>query len=574
MNDKNKHIQGIAWLVVTLMVMTGCSTTSKVVDIAEPAPHGQQAANDDTGIQELNPLLAEPDPEHTPISAEDSATPEEIAGNEAVSAATQPESLPAVPAVWERLRAGFALPDRNHPRVLADKKWYARHQGYLNRTLERARPFLHYIMQEVERRGMPMELALLPMVESAFQPFAYSHGSAAGIWQFIQATGERYGLKINWWYDGRRDVHASTDAALNYLQDLAEQFDGDWLLALAAYNSGEGKVAREIQRNRRLGKATDYWSLSLPVETRGYVPKLLALTDIVADPARYGVTLLDVPDQPHIAAIEFDSQIDLPLIAELSEIPIEDLYRLNSGLNRWATDPDGPHRLLLPIEKMATVKEKVQALTPEQRVQWKRHIVKPGDTITSIAEHYATNPAVIRQVNRLANDGIYPGHTLIVAANRQTLIAGLNMEGTEPVATATVATPEPEKVEHRVKTGDTLWNIAKRYSVSIKNLLHWNAMALRDVLKKGQRLIIWLGPNSAAAEEVARPINAPVPEDVTHRVRYTVRKGDSLQRIAKRFNVDIDKVREWNKHLTKKKRLKPGQVLTLFVDVTQVTDKI
>lgn len=229
--------------------------------------------------------------------------------------------------------------------------WYARHQAYLDRVAERATPYLFHIVEEIERRGMPMELALLPIVESAFHPFAYSRSHASGIWQFIPGTGRNYGLKQNWWYDGRRDIVAATDAALRYLDKLNKEFHGNWLHALAAYNTGERNVGRAIKRNRKAGKQTDFWSLRLPRETRGYVPSLLAVAELLAEPEKYGITWQTIENKPYFTQVDIGGQLDLATAAGLADLSMDDLYTLNPAFNRWATAPDGPHHLLVPVGK-------------------------------------------------------------------------------------------------------------------------------------------------------------------------------------------------------------------------------
>ena len=257
---------------------------------------------------------------------------------------------PADNDLWQRIRAGFQLEPDDRRAVQQQLDWYVRHPAYITRVFTRAKRFLPYIVAEAESRGMPLEVALLPVVESAFDPFAYSHGRAAGLWQIIPGTGKRFGLKQNWWYDGRRDPVAATHAALDYLEYLHKLLDNDWLLAVAAYNSGEGNVKRAQRKNLNRSRDTDFWSLSLPKETEAYVPKLLAIRAVVADPESLGLTLPAIEDTPYFEEVLTDSQIDLALAADLAGLDIDELYALNAGFNRWATDPDGPHRLMVPVD--------------------------------------------------------------------------------------------------------------------------------------------------------------------------------------------------------------------------------
>ena len=262
------------------------------------------------------------------------------------------DDLPPTPVqyadVLDRIRVGSQLPDVDHPWVRAELDWYVRNGEYMGRVFARAQRYLHYIADEVESRGLPMELALLPVVESAFNPFAYSRSHASGLWQFIPGTGKRFDLKQDWWQDQRRDVLDSTRAALDYLTYLHQMFNGDWMLAVAAYNYGSGNVTRAIRRNESLGRDTDFFSLSLPGETRAYVPKLLALGQIVRHPEAYGIALPPIPDAPYFEVVETGGPVDLRLAAELAGVDVEELHALNAGWNQWVTGPDGPHRLLIP----------------------------------------------------------------------------------------------------------------------------------------------------------------------------------------------------------------------------------
>src|SRR4030067_975735 len=301
----------------------------------EPALEDEEPSNTDTPEDEQNTDLGTPDEGSDLSEAQINELEMEIydsKNNPVITGRLYPKGNNN--SVWEKSRRGFSLPDSEHPGVKGDLYWFVNNPDYLLRTSIRAKPYLHFVLEEIKSRGMPTEIALLPIVESAYQPFAYSHGRAAGIWQFIPGTGRLYGLKQNWWYDGRRDVYAATRAALTYLQNLSEMFEGDWLLALAAYNSGEGTVARPGAKNRKLGKKTDFWSLKLPRETRGYVPKLLALATIVNDPDKFSSTMLDISNEPYFALVNTESQLDLALAAELAELSTDEIYQLNPGFHR------------------------------------------------------------------------------------------------------------------------------------------------------------------------------------------------------------------------------------------------
>ena len=264
--------------------------------------------------------------------------------------------------VWQRIRSKLELTIPENPRVASQRAWFIKHPSYLNRVAKRAEPFLFYIVEALEANDIPVEIALLPIVESAFDPFAYSHGRASGMWQFVPGTGKRFGMKQNWWYDGRRDVVASTQGAIKYLKYLHKFFDGDWMLALAAYNSGEGRVQRAVRNNKKKNRPTDFWSLDLPKETRAYVPKLLALADIVKRSDEFKIKLHKIDNSAVISQVDIGSQLDLAKAAQLAQLSLTELQRLNPGFNRWATDPDGPHYLLLPNHKVAPFQERLAKL--------------------------------------------------------------------------------------------------------------------------------------------------------------------------------------------------------------------
>jgi membrane-bound lytic murein transglycosylase D len=475
-----------------------------------------------------------------------------------------------------RVRAGFSLPAKADPAIVRERDWYARNQAYLDRVFTRAEPYLYHIVQALEERGMPTELALLPVVESAFDPFAYSHGRAAGLWQIIPGTGRRLRLEQNWWFDGRRDVLESTRAALDYLEDLHEQFNGDWLLAIAGYNSGEGNVERAVRLATAAGQPIDFWGVKnyLPVETRTYVPRLLAIANIVAKPEAYGLALATLPNEPRFAVVETGGQIDMALAAKLAGIDTDRLYGLNPGVNRWATDPEGPHRLLLPADQAAQFTTALAALGERDRVQWTRHRVAQGETIGSIAQRYETTPAVIREVNQLRGNALRVGDSLTIPHATQSLgtytqSADLRAERQKSVAHSGV------RKEHVVSGGETLWSIARTYGVDIRALASWNAMAPGDTLSVGRSLVVWTDAPATSGQSTAQArvsrtdsVAGFALNDRIRQVNYVVRTGDSLSSIAKRFHVTVPKLNEWNNGAVDK-LLKPGQRLTMFVDVTE-----
>jgi membrane-bound lytic murein transglycosylase D len=324
--------------------------------------------------------------------------------------------------LFERMRRGFALPRVEDDSVDRQLDWYVRHSGHLDRALRRGTRYLYYIVDALEIRGMPRELALLPVLESAFDPFATSRCRASGLWQFIPSTGRLYGLKSTWWYDGRRDVLDATGAALDHLQALHDGFEGDWLLALAAYNTGPRNVERAVARNQQHGRATDFFHLDLPLETRGYVPALLALARLVEEPGAFGLELPAIPNQPYFASVEIEDQVDLGVVADRAGIPRDELRLLNPGFNRWATPPDGPHRLLAPAAAAERVGHALAELPPARRLRLDHHRVVRGDTLGGIARRYGISVAALRAANRIEGDLIRRGQDLLIPLSHQATV--------------------------------------------------------------------------------------------------------------------------------------------------------
>ena len=458
-----------------------------------------------------------------------------------------------------RLRRGFSLQRVVNNRVQAEMNWLMRHPAYVDRVFSRAQRFLPYITNEIDKRGLPLELALLPIVESGYDPFAYSHGRAAGLWQFIPGTARRYGVRQNWWYDGRRDVVDATEGAIKYLTRLQEMMDGNWLHAIASYNSGEGNVLKAVRRNKKSGRPTDYWNLRLSKETSSYVPRLLALVELVRDPASFGITLPELVDEEQFIAAETGGQIDLALAAELAGIELDTLYAFNSGFNRWSTDPGGPHRLLLPFYVAESFNEALAMVPVNERVRWKRHKVRNGETISEIAEQYHTTLASIRSANGVRGNTIRAGSHLMIPVATKPLSA-YSQSADERRAKTQNRKRKGSRVDHIVVAGESFWSIGRRYGVSIRDLASWNGMAPRDTLSVGQKLVVWTSQKSAS--------QALSSNGTTRKLRYTVRHGDSLYLIANRFRISIADIVRWN-NIDKGKYLQPGQKLTMYVDVTR-----
>jgi membrane-bound lytic murein transglycosylase D len=465
-----------------------------------------------------------------------------------------PEPMAPPGDLLERVRAGLALGDVRHSRIDREAIFYARNPEYVERVFTRAAPYLHYIVGEVEQRGLPLELALLPIIESAFQPYAYSRARADGLWQFIPSTGGRFGLKQDWWYDGRRDVVAATQAALDYLTYLHDMFDGDWLAAIAAYNCGEGNVSRAIRRNRAAKMKTDFWNLKLPSETRTYVPRLLAMSDIVAHPEKYGLSIEGMPDIPYFVRVETGGQISMEVAAELAGVTTEEMYDLNPAFHRWATDPTGPHHLLVPVESAVAFSESLLQLTPDQRMRVERYTVRAGDTLTSVAQRFATTTQHLRELNELPA----PASTLAEGAELRvpSAVSALPPRVLQAAARVDARSRRGQTVRavHVVRRGDSLWSIAQRHKMDVVTLANLNRIDPNDTLRAGQRLVLHAQEaGSTAAAESADG----------RRVTYVVRRGDTLSDIARTLRVTVASLREWNN--ISGSSIRAGQKLVAYV---------
>lgn len=383
--------------------------------------------------------------------------------------------------LWSRLRNGFVFQEHyDNAAIEKQVTWYKNSQSYIDLIVQRGQPFLYYIIEQLEANNMPLELALLPAVESAYDPLAYSHSHASGLWQFMPATGKYFGLQHDWWYDGRRDPVASTEAAIQYLKYLNKYFDGNWLLALAAYNSGEGNVRKAINHNQEEGKPTDFWSLNLPRETRAYVPQLLAISRIIAAPEQHGITLPTIINKPYFTTVQIPEQIDLSKAAEMAGIEANQFQRLNAGYNHWVTHPVGPQQLLLPVDKVKNFKKVLVTTSPKEWTPIQQYLVKSGDTLSAISQRYRVTEETLRNKNDLRSDFLRIGQHLKIPGT------GFDRPYTEAMNIYTV------------KNGDSLWSIAKKQEVSVHNIAKWNNLDIRSILQLGQKLKIYIeGKNSS-----------------------------------------------------------------------------
>ena len=368
------------------------------------------AAGPDTAESGLPPVAA------ANSDTESAAAPTVPAAGDSSPVATVMDLTTAPTSLWQRIRYGFGLPDIASPLVREQEEWFANRPDYIRRTVARSSRYLYHIVEEVEKRGLPSEIALLPIIESAYNPVAYSRAHASGIWQFIPSTGKLYGLQQNFWYDGRRDVMAATNAALDYLEKLYDMF-GSWDLALAAYNWGEGAVSRAITRNLARGLPADYQSLIMPLETRYYIPKLQAVKNIIANPAQYGIELTEVPNQPYFVAVTTTKHIDIKVAAKLADVPIEEFVSLNPGYSRPVIRANVEQTLLLPSDKAdvfrANLENHVQPL-----VSWQTYKLKTGESIDRVAARHGISVAYLKQVNSISpRRKVSSGATLLIPSN-------------------------------------------------------------------------------------------------------------------------------------------------------------
>ncbi|MGB1580542.1 MAG: LysM peptidoglycan-binding domain-containing protein [Nevskiales bacterium] len=470
-------------LAIFMMVFAGgCAVTSKTnvtMPLASLPP------------QPLPPAVIAPPPAAVPVE-ESKASPSDI---------------------WEHLTSGFKLEEPLRPQIRRVAAHHAAHPGATRHTLKRAEPYLWEIIEQVEARGMPLEIALLPAIETRFNPKARSPRGAAGLWQFIGSTGELYGLEQSWWQDARLDTVASTRAALDYLTYLHGRYD-DWLLALAAYNAGEARVMRAIKHNRKLGKPADYWHIKLPDETRQYVPRLLGLAHFIRNADDYGFPLPQVADANEFTVVKLKHQLDLTLAAELAGMPLNDVLLYNPALKHWTTGPEGRYQLILPKKPGNTLRTALNALDEKDWMTWQRYRIRKGDTLGDIAQRYGTTAKIIKRSNDLKGEYLRAGNSLLLPVPRHTgeLIAA-NIEvpaavrpATTKIAQAPAKAPPSHaearlykaragthQIRYQIQDGDTLTAIAKAYEVSVDALAGWNNLKTTAKLRPGRMLTIWIG---------------------------------------------------------------------------------
>ncbi len=449
----------------------------------------------------------------------------------AVQAASPPQ---VITDFWFHLRKDMHLDlHLSNRRVQQELAWLKKHPRYLHRLKDRLQTYLPYLYRQVSLHNQPAEIALLPIVESALDLYAFSHGGAAGPWQFVRGTARQYGLTIDEWYDGRRDIVTSTAAAIEYLNYLHKRYD-DWNLALAGYNAGQGNVDRARRKNPNAG----FFDLALPRETRAYVPRLLALAAIIKQPEKYGLTLPEIENTPSFDTLEIHGQFQIDKLLALSDLSQAEFARWNPAYSRWATSPRGPHHIVLPIHlDHAAIQAKIDAIPSGQRVDWREIKVQPGDTLSVLAQRYNTDVKSLQRANGMQNSRVRAGKPLLIP------VAGGRHSSPPQFAHASTAT-------HVVTAGESPWSIARQHGVSLNKLMVSNRIGPKDPLTIGRTLAL---PGKTSNK-------------VVRTVRYKVKRGDSLARIASKFNVTVKQITNWNK-LDARRYLQPGQGLVLHVNV-------
>jgi len=453
-------------------------------------------------------------------------------------------------SIWDRINAGLMLQEHyQREEVAAQLRNYAGRQNYFDLVSQRAEPFLYWIVEEIESRGLPQELALLPMVESTYNPRARSGDNAVGLWQFLPNTGEGYGLQQDFWYDGRRDPYASTRAALDYLEVLYQRFDENWLLALAAYNTGGANLSRAIRRTDSNLEDASFWDLPLARETRSHVPRLLALSRIISNPSDYGIELPAIANTNPLSPVDIGQQIELAQVARLVGLDIETLQAFNPGYLQWATHPESPQSLLIPVDQHQQLQAGLADLDPEEFVTWEHYRIQSGDTLSGIASKLNTSVALLRTVNRIRGSQIIAGRDLLVPRGLSagdSRLAQLRL----PTDRLPVAVP----ATYTVRSGDNLWSIARRFDLHSVDIAAWNGFDMDELLHPGQELdlgFVQVDDDSIAATTPATELNDSF---------YVVRRGDSPARIASRLGLNVEDVLVWNQ-LAEGEIIYPGQRL-------------
>ena len=442
--------------------------------------------------------------------------------------------------LWAQLRSGFKFSRYNNSKVERQIKRLTQNPNYFIKTIEKGATYLPYFIEQLELHGLPSELALLPFIESGYNPRVYSVKGAAGLWQFMPATAKQYGLNYNWWYAGRRDITASTNSAITLLKQLQQQFNGNWPLVLAAYNAGPSAVKKAIRANLRQNKPADYDSLKLSRETRNFYPKLIAVKKIIANPEAYNIELPSVSPNSPFEIVEFDFQVDLNRLAHAIDVKLVNLALLNPGLRRYSTPPSGPHRVLVPSEKLQASLDWKQNLMPGEAIESFTHVVRAGDTLSEIANVYHVEVGALMAINAKSSTLIRVGEQILVP---KLLAHASNFDNTDHIL-------------HNVIAGDSLSLIAHHYNVKVSDLRSLNDLH-SDLIKIGETLKI---PNRPFFKQSPTPPAVASINSSQSQFVHTVSKGESLWSIARSYGVRVKDLIDWN-GISRNHHIYPAQQL-------------
>ncbi len=483
MKNNMKNLFSIVTLLALSLVLSGCNTTPN-------QPASKKISELDHDIAEKI-KLAEQRTRNRPDLTDDRIT----------------SAIPKVEFydnVWDEMKQEFNLAHLYYGQYDKYLTFYLKRQNHIEKVSERAQPYLYYIFNEIKKRDMPYEIAILPIIESGFRSHARSHQRAVGLWQFIPSTAEIFNLDRNWWYDGRKDVVKSTQAALDFLQDMHKRNNNDWLLALASYNAGIGNVYKAKKRYRKKHKnqpgikdyKPTYWDIQryLPKETQAYVPKLLAVSHIIEHSDLFKVDLVPVDNQAYFTQVHIDQQIALYQVAFASNVDAHTIKDLNPAYRRFATPPKGPHHILLPVDRAERLKSALKENNEFFKISWKKHKIKSGDSLSVIAKRYKTSSSAIRKLNSLKNSRIRAGKTLLIpvpAVPSQTALASLSK-------TKNTGSTELYGKTYTVKADDTIWKISRSTKIKQKDLFAWNKLSKNKAIKPGQKLALY--PPSGATK--------------------------------------------------------------------------
>ena len=541
----DSHIRTGTIIVLISLVLFGCSV---------PVP-----------FIHTEPQVAPQTPAPTPVAAASNKP-------QAEPFKVTPQARIEGPDLWRKIGAGLTLHTSRYHRPSAPLTRLPYGKRVIELASAQSAPYLYFIVSELEQRKLPYEIALIPLIESSFNPAAGTRGGPGGLWQMIPATGQRFGLQQTAWYDGRRDVIDSTRAALHYLERLKGEFNGDWLLAIAAYNCGERTVVQAVERSRNRGRPTDFWSLGLPSGTRHYVERLLNIAAVVADPAAFGVRPALVRDRPYFDVVDVGANLPLSHISATSGLSADQFRVLNAGLLEHTTVP-GATRVLVAAGQgeamtlaLSSVSEQVRRLpvsdsvadvpSPKAAPQG-RYTVRSGDSLSVVAVRTKVSLRELRALNHLSSTHLRLGQILRLPASVQRVAAATS----KPAALNTAA-PETRTTipgTHVVTRGDNLWEVARHYNISDEALAKANGVSSRTVLKLGQKLRL---PAGAPAQRARRSMLL-ASADNAENIGYRVVQGDSLWTISRRFNVSVDALKKWNRLSTGNASLRPGQRLVV-----------